>query len=74
MVGMSTPVEAQTFYDTVGGHETFVALGPASTRSLPTSYRWRSKGDGSVGYRVGRHVRYRPEAVEAWLEQQADKR
>jgi hypothetical protein len=36
MVGMSTPVEPQTFYDTVGGHETFVALGPASTRvSLP---------------------------------------
>jgi predicted DNA-binding transcriptional regulator AlpA len=23
---------------------------------------------------VGRHVRYRREAVEAWLEQQADKR
>ena len=34
MVGMSTPVEPQTFYDTVGGHQTFVALGPASTRSL----------------------------------------
>ena len=24
-----------------------------------TLYRWRSKGDGPVGYRVGRHVRYR---------------
>jgi excisionase family DNA binding protein len=35
-----------------------------------TLYRWRSKGDGPVGYRVGRHVRYRREAVEAWLEQQ----
>ena len=39
-----------------------------------TLYRWRCKGDGPVGYRVGRHVRYRREAVEAWLEQQADKR
>jgi excisionase family DNA binding protein len=39
-----------------------------------TLYRWRYKGDGPVGYRVGRHVRYRREAVEAWLEQQADKR
>ena len=39
-----------------------------------TLYRWRHKGDGPVGYRVGRHVRYRREAVEAWLEQQADKR
>jgi excisionase family DNA binding protein len=39
-----------------------------------TLYRCRSKGDGPVGYRVGRHVRYRREAVEAWLEQQADER
>jgi excisionase family DNA binding protein len=41
---------------------------------LRTLYRWRYKGDGPVGYRVGRHVRYRREAVEAWLEQQADQR
>ena len=39
-----------------------------------TLYRWRYKGDGPVGYRVGRHVRYRREAVEAWLEQQAAER
>ena len=37
-----------------------------------TLYRWRYKGDGPTGYRVGRHVRYRREAVEAWLEQQVD--
>jgi excisionase family DNA binding protein len=42
--------------------------------AVHTLYRWRHKGDGPVGYRVGRHVRYRREAVEAWLEQQADKR
>jgi excisionase family DNA binding protein len=36
-----------------------------------TLYRWRHNGDGPAGYRVGRHVRYRREAVEAWLEQQA---
>jgi excisionase family DNA binding protein len=39
-----------------------------------TLYRWRYKGDGPAGYRVGRHVRYRREAVDAWLEQRADKR
>ena len=39
-----------------------------------TLYRWRYMGDGPVGYRVGRHVRYRREALEAWLEQQADRR
>lgn len=31
-------------------------------------------GDGPVGSRVGRHVRYRREAVEGWLEQHADQR
>jgi predicted DNA-binding transcriptional regulator AlpA len=31
---------------------------------IHTLYRWRYKGDGPVGYRVGRHVRYRREAVE----------
>ena len=39
--------------------------------SVHTLYRWRYKGDGPVGYRVGR---YRREAVEAWLQQQADQR
>jgi excisionase family DNA binding protein len=39
-----------------------------------TLYRWRCKGDGPAGYRVGRHVRYRRDAVDAWLEQRADKR
>ena len=32
------------------------------------------QGDSPVGYRVGRHVRDRREAVEASLEQQADNR
>ena len=40
-----------------------------------TLYRWRYKSHGpAAGYRVGRHVRYRREAVEAWLEQRADER
>lgn len=39
-----------------------------------TLYRWRSNREGPVGYRVGRHVRYRREAIEAWLEQQLDQR
>jgi excisionase family DNA binding protein len=39
-----------------------------------TLYRWRYKGHGPAGYRVGRHVWYRREAVEAWLEQRADER
>ncbi|HEU4909165.1 MAG TPA: helix-turn-helix domain-containing protein [Propionibacteriaceae bacterium] len=30
-----------------------------------TLYRWRYKGYRPAGYRVGRHVRYRREAIEA---------
>jgi len=37
-------------------------------------YGWRYKGEGPRGYRVGRFVRYRRSAVEAWLEKQLDER
>lgn len=36
-----------------------------------TLTRWRAKGTGPRYFRVGRHVRYRREDVEAWLEEQA---
>ena len=39
-----------------------------------TLYGWRYKGEGPRGYRVGRFVRYRRSAVEAWLEKQLDER
>jgi excisionase family DNA binding protein len=38
---------------------------------VQTLYTWRSNGIGPRGSKVGRHVRYRPEDVEAWLEQKA---
>lgn len=31
---------------------------------------WRSRGVGPVGFKVGRRVMYRREAVEAWLAEQ----
>jgi excisionase family DNA binding protein len=37
-----------------------------------TLYGWRCRGDGPPGYRIGRHIRYRRAAVEAWLETQTD--
>ncbi len=37
-----------------------------------TVYGWRCRGEGPPGYRIGRHVRYRRTAVEAWLETQTD--
>lgn len=35
---------------------------------LKTIYRWRYRGEGPASYRVGRHVRYKLEDVEAWLQ------
>lgn len=36
-----------------------------------TLYQWRTQGTGPRGYRIGRHVRYRRDDVETWLEKQA---
>lgn len=38
---------------------------------VATIYHWRSLGAGPPGYRVGRHVRYDPDQVRAWLVTQA---
>ena len=39
---------------------------------VKTLYQWRYNGVGPRAFRVGRHLRYRPEDVEAWLLRQAD--
>lgn len=41
---------------------------------VATLYRWRHRGEGPPGYRIGRHVRYRRAAIEAWIESRADAR
>lgn len=40
--------------------------------SIPkgTLYQWRSKGKGPAGIKMGKYVRYRPEDVDTWIEQQ----
>ncbi|MEV5196246.1 helix-turn-helix domain-containing protein [Streptomyces clavifer] len=35
---------------------------------LETVYQWRRKRTGPRGFRVGRHLRYDPEDVRAWVE------
>ncbi len=39
---------------------------------LNTVYGWRYRGEGPVGYRVGKHVRSRRCDVEAWLATRSD--
>ncbi|MFC5822286.1 helix-turn-helix transcriptional regulator [Nonomuraea insulae] len=36
-----------------------------------TLYQWRYQGNGPKGHRVGRHVRYFPADVAAWVREQA---
>jgi hypothetical protein len=35
---------------------------------ITTLYQWRYLGTGPTAYRVGRHLRYEPDAVQAWLD------
>jgi len=39
---------------------------------VATIYRWRHQSRGPIGYRIGRHVRYRARDVGKWLETQRD--
>jgi predicted DNA-binding transcriptional regulator AlpA len=34
---------------------------------IKTLYMWRYRGEGPVGFRVGRHIRYRWSDVEQWI-------
>ncbi|MEU5360677.1 helix-turn-helix transcriptional regulator [Streptomyces albidoflavus] len=40
---------------------------------VETVYQWRRKGTGPRGFRVGRHLRYDPEDVRAWVATLMDK-
>ncbi|MGW2375629.1 helix-turn-helix domain-containing protein [Kitasatospora sp. NPDC001683] len=37
---------------------------------LETVYQWRRKRTGPPAFRVGRHLRYHPEAVAQWVADQ----
>ena len=38
---------------------------------LATLYGWRSRGEGPVGRKVGKHLRYRQEDVDSWVDSRA---
>lgn len=39
-----------------------------------TISQWRWKGQGPRGIKVGKHLRFRQEDVDAWIEAQSDPR
>ncbi|MFD9234765.1 helix-turn-helix transcriptional regulator [[Kitasatospora] papulosa] len=36
--------------------------------SVETVYQWRRKRTGPRGFRVGRHLRFEPDDVRAWVD------
>ena len=40
---------------------------------IATLYQWRYLGTGPTAYRVGRHLRYEPAAVQVWLNQHTNR-
>lgn len=40
---------------------------------VKTLYRWNHTGTGPKARKVGKHLRYRPEDVSAWLDEQTVK-
>ena len=40
---------------------------------LATLRKWRFEGRGPKGFRIGRHVRFRPSEVQRWIEDQEAK-
>ncbi|MEU9502833.1 helix-turn-helix domain-containing protein [Streptomyces sp. NPDC048196] len=42
-----------------------------SLPSVETVYQWRRKRTGPPAFRVGKHLRFDPAAVHAWVAQQA---
>lgn len=41
---------------------------------VQTLYTWRGKGYGPRALKIGKHLRWRPQDVEAWLEEHVDNR
>ena len=35
---------------------------------IKTLYAWRYRGEGPIGFRAGKHIRYRWTDVEVWIE------
>jgi excisionase family DNA binding protein len=41
---------------------------------IATLYQWRQRGLGPPAVRLGKHIRFRPEAVREWLRSQEEGR
>lgn len=61
---VTAPDLVQTTFLTVGEVAEMLRVSPATLRS------WVAKGEGPPALRFGKQIRYRPERVRDWIEQQ----
>jgi excisionase family DNA binding protein len=52
-------------------------LGPSEVAEIlgvpvETIYQWRYKRTGPPGFRVGRHLRFDPRALQRWVDEQSE--
>jgi hypothetical protein len=64
---MSTSVLEPTFPSLLATLISAAVLAASLETTERTLSEWRIRGTGPAYIRVGRSVRYRPEAVDAWL-------
>ena len=59
---------------TTADHELLTITEVADLLRVPvaTLRYWRHRDTGPRSFRIGRHVRYRPEDVEQWIQRQLD--
>lgn len=71
---MSSPAEIPTSTPEHGGRTmvrklwTIQDLAEHLSVPVQTVYQWRKKGYGPTGRKVGKHIRFRSEDVERWID------
>jgi excisionase family DNA binding protein len=71
---MKVASNKNSWEDWAGRVRLWTPLALSRLLSIPvaTLYKWRQQGVGPPAVRLGKHIRYRPEAVEQWLKSQED--
>lgn len=67
-------VPAARFVDELGDYLSVDELAQYLQLSKETIYHWRLEGTGPKATKLGKHLRYSRENVQAWLQARTDRR
>lgn len=75
---MSTSIDhtvpASRFVDELGDYLSVDELAQYLQLSKETNYHWRLEGTGPKATKLGKHLRFSRENVQAWLQARTDRR